>query len=77
MENMLAYIFGNLKHSNDAIVEIKKCLKHQYKFNKSTVIFAGFSAMYMIMLNKSRIDQEKKIEELAKEIEELKQTKGE
>lgn len=52
-------------------------LKKQRSFNKAVVFFAYACAAYITVNQFQNKQQSEKIEELTKEIEELKQTKGE
>jgi len=77
MDKMINYIFGNLQSSSDSIKSIKKTLKTQAKFNRTLNAFAFTIIIYALMAKTHNYGQDKKIEELSKEIEELKRMKGE
>lgn len=77
MENTFNYIFGNLMVNNNAIKQIAKCLKTQSRFNMCMVTFTVFATLGAMSLNAQINEQEEKINKLTKEIEELKETKGE
>ena len=76
MNEMIGYIFGSLHNSEDAIKHINKALKSQAKLNKYFAIMAIMSTGYMYICDYERKKQNRKIEALSKEIEELKM-KGE
>ena len=73
----LNYIFGNLCSTEKAIRHIGKCLVHQNKINKQFATFALVAATHAVLVNIYICEQDKKIKKLSKEIEELKETKGE
>lgn len=74
---MVNYIFGSLQASSDAVRIIKKTLSRQARVNRAYMIFALAVTSYTIVAEIRSCEQEKKIEELSKEIKELKCIKGE
>ena len=70
MVEVINYIFGSLQASSDAIKSIKKILRNQ-------AAFAFTITIYALMVEIHNYRQDKKIEELSNEIEELKRMKGE
>lgn len=70
MPEMFSYIFSSLSCSHKAIQCMGKALKQQAQINRSFVIFS-LATTYAILA------QNKKIEKLSNEIEELKQVEGE
>ena len=70
MVEVINYIFGSLQDSSDAIKSMKKILRNQARFNRTLTAFVFTITIYALMQNK-------KIEELSNEIEELKRMKGE
>lgn len=76
MVEMINYIFGSLQASNDAVTGIKKTLRNQMIFNKRLTVFAMLIIAYTIAAEIKLYEQDKKLEEIGKEIEELKRTKG-
>lgn len=84
MNNAVDYIFGSLRNSEQAIQEIVKCLKMQTKFNKRVAFFAITTGLNLyvhatkIKALHARIDElQKELEELKFETEEMHETKGE
>lgn len=77
MVEMINYVFGSLQASTDAVRDIKKTLRNQMIFNKRLTAFAIVISVYTIAAEIKLYEQDKKMEELGKEIEELKRTKGE
>ena len=76
MNDMIGYIFGSLHNSEEAIKLINKALKSQAKLNRQLITITAVTTLYMYMSEYERKKQNKKIEALSKEIEELKM-KGE
>lgn len=77
MVEMINYVFGSLQASTDAIKGIKKTLRNQMIFNKRLTAFAIVISVYTIAAEIKLYEQDKKLEELGKEIEGLKRMKGE
>lgn len=77
MVELVNYVFGSLQASTDAVRGIKKTLRNQMIFNKRLTAFVIVISVYTIAAEIKLYDQDKKLEELGKEIEELKRTKGE
>ena len=77
MDKTIGYIFGRLEIDEIAIGNIVSKLKKQMSFNKSVTFFAMACTAYMIVADVMRKEDLKKIEALTKEVEELKETKGE
>lgn len=73
---MLSYIFGSLKYSEDNIRKMKKILRVQSKLNGQLAIFAVVTTVYLITTELKIREQEKKLNKLNKEIEELKHVEG-
>lgn len=77
MVEMINYVFDSLQASTDAVKGIKKTLRNQMIFNKRLTVLAVVITSYTIATEIKIYEQNKKLEELGKEIEELKRTKGE
>lgn len=77
MVEMLSYIFGSLKESENSIKTIKTTLRNQARINRTVVTFALVVAAYTIALEVHTYEQNKKIQNLDNEIKELKRMKGE
>lgn len=77
MDEMFKHIFGSLYSSEKAISNIEKSLKRQRNFNKNVVGFAAVVVTYVIATELYKKIQDREIEALKKEIEELKAEKGE
>lgn len=76
MVEMLSYIFGSLKASENSIKNIKTTLRNQARINRTIAAFALVVAAYAISLEVHTYEQNKKIQNLDNEIKELKRTKG-
>lgn len=77
MLEMLSYIFGSLKTSENSIKVIKTTLRNQARINRTVAAFALVVAAYAIALEVHTYEQNKKIQNLDNEIKELKRMKGE
>jgi cell division protein FtsL len=77
MVEMLNYIFGSLKESENSIKAIKTTLRKQARINRTVATFALVVAAYAIALEVHTYEQNKKIQNLDNEIKELKRMKGE
>jgi len=77
MVEMLSYIFGSLKESENSIKTIKTTLRNQARINRTVAAFALVVAAYAIALEVHTYEQNKKIQNLDNEIKELKRMKGE
>ena len=77
MEGMISYIFGALRNSEKSVRDILNTLNKQKRLNQTFVIFSLTAIVYLYMADIYRYGQEKRIDELEREIEELKHTKGE
>lgn len=77
MNDMVKYIFGSLQNSEMAISKINHALIKQAKINRRMSMALGITVGYMIALDISITNQNKQIEKLNKEIEELKHMKEE
>jgi len=77
MMEMISYIFGSLKASENSIKNIKTILGNQARINRTFAAFAFVVAAYAIALKIHTYEQNKKIQNLDNEIKELKRMKGE
>ncbi len=76
MMEMISYIFGSLKASENSIKNIKTTLRNQARINRTVAAFALVVAAYAITLEVHTYEQNKKIQNLDNEIKELKRMKG-
>lgn len=76
MCEMIGYIFGSLKSSEDAVRNIRKALKTQKVVNQGIAIFAWSTIAYMLLELHYDQQQNDKIEKLSNEVKELKRMKG-
>jgi len=77
MDEMINYIFGSLKRSESELRHLRKTLKNQMNINRRFSAFALAATGYVILLEISSREQNKKIEKLSAELKELKRKKGE
>lgn len=70
MNEMLNYIFTNMD-------SYEKAIRSQRKFNLRTMIFTTIATLHVYYAEKDRLNLRKEIKRLSREIEELKQAKGE
>jgi cell division protein FtsL len=77
MVEMISYIFGSLKASENSIKDIKTTLRNQARINRTVAAFALIVVAYVIALENHTYEQNKKIQNLDNEIKELKRMKGE
>lgn len=77
MNEMIGHVFGNLDIHNKAIADIYETMKKQKKLNRTTAVMMLFTTLTVYKLVAAVTKQNEKIESLTKEIEELKETKGE
>lgn len=77
MDEIVGYIFKNLKNSENAIKILRKKLLKQTNFNRKTSMFIMLLAVNDILVSKKIHEYNKQIKQLGNEIEELKHSKGE
>lgn len=75
MPEMISYIFGSLRNSEEAIKNINKTLKAQNKINKTVVAFSLATVTYMVIADIQYREQQAKIDALTKEVKALKRDK--
>lgn len=77
MEKTIGYILGQLRDTEIAVKTVTKVLRRQARFNRNAAIINLSISLY-IMINEARWSCQKQInKELRKELDALKQTKGE
>ena len=76
MENFIEFKKKKKKHTA-AIRGIQRVLRNQAKLNRTSAYFLIAVGAYAVIANKRLDAQKSEIEKLAKEVEELKQMKGE
>lgn len=74
MNEMLGYVFGNLKITENAIRGVRRSLKEQKKFNRQVIVVLGALTGRMV-LNEMVLNT--KIKKMESEIKKLKTPKGE
>lgn len=72
MGEMLSYIFSSMKSSEKMLHGIQKVLVNQKTFNRNMTIYAVLTTAYILANESRRLEHEKKIAKLNKDIEELK-----
>ncbi|MBS6180530.1 MAG: hypothetical protein KH921_07055 [Erysipelotrichaceae bacterium] len=77
MGEMMNYIFGSLRSSEAAIKHIQRSLKRQQRFNRNIILCTWAMTTYVILTELDRREQNRKIEKLSNEIEELNSSEGE
>lgn len=77
MEKTIGYILGQLRDTEIAVKMVNKVLRRQARFNRNAAIINLSISLY-IMINEARWSCQKQInKELQKELDTLKQAKGE
>lgn len=76
MDEMIRYIFGNLRASSNALKIVGKTLQHQERINRSIAVLSLAVTAYVIVAEIRNQEQHDKIERLSHEIEELKRVEG-
>lgn len=77
MDEMMNYIFGSLRSSEVAIKHIQRILEGQQRLNRNVVLCIWATTTYVVLTELNRREQNRKIEKLSNEIEELKRSEGE
>lgn len=77
MCEMMRYIFGGLQSSEVAVKRIQRILQKQQKFNRHAVLCTCVMVACIVLTELDRQEQNRKIEKLSKDIEELKRSEGE
>lgn len=72
---MLTYLIASAKNTDTALNEISKTLKKQARFNRRIGLLAVAGGVYVVWSEHQRQEQESKITELTRKVEEL-QEKG-
>lgn len=69
---VMDYIFGSIEASEHSIRNINRALVKQRNFNRQLTLLIYMGAISALLSEINRREQEKKINKLSKEIEELK-----
>lgn len=77
MVDVINYIFGSLQASSNAIQSVTNILRKQVSFNRALIVLIFVIIIYAILVEIHSNGQDKKIEELSNDIEEIKRMKGE
>jgi hypothetical protein len=75
MDEMIGYIFGSLRSSDNAVKGIGKTLKKQEIINRKTTFSILILAAYTTVVAMHYHEQNEKIKSLKKEINDLKEPK--
>lgn len=76
MDEMMSYIFGDLRTTKNALKYIDRTLRRQKATNRRLALLILATATYAVVAEFCHQEQRKRIEELDAEIEELRK-KGE
>lgn len=77
MDEMVRYIFGSLRSSENIIKLMKKALRYQTKFNLTVAFFTSMTTVYIALTEVRAYEQNKKINEISAKLKELSQSEGE
>lgn len=77
MDEMVRYIFGSLRSSENTIKLMKKTLRYQAKFNLTVAFFTSMTTVYIALTEVRAYEQNKKINEISAKLKELSQSEGE
>lgn len=81
MEKMIGYIFGSLKHTDDAIQEINKSLRRQNGVNRRLGILTLATVAYLYVAEKRHKEEKEEfehmIDKLNEDVRRLNTAKGE
>lgn len=77
MDEMIRYIFGSLRSSENTIKLMKKALRYQAKFNLKVAFFTSMTTVYIALTEVRAYEQNKKINEISAKLKELSQSEGE
>lgn len=72
MDEMLNYIFSSMRSSEKMLRGVRKVLVEQRSFNRNVILYAVITTAYILANESKRLEQDKKIAKLSKEVEELK-----
>ena len=72
MDEMLGYIFGNLKNSESAIRNVNRTLSVQNRINRKFTSFSLVAALGFAVVTMVINEQSRQINKLTKEIEQMK-----
>lgn len=72
MDNMIGYIFGSLRLSEEGLESVRKTLRRQAKLNRKFVIFGLTMGLYASLVHLNIKAQNEKIEKMEAELKELK-----
>lgn len=76
MYEMMGYVLGSLKSSEDSVKCIKRTLRAQRSINQGIALLAWATVAHMILELHHDRKQNDKIEKLSNEVKELKRMKG-
>lgn len=61
MEKMIGYIFGSLKNTDEAIIEINKSLRYQVKINKRFGLYSLATVAWLYFAEKRYAEEKKEL----------------
>ena len=76
MEKMMSYVFKHMHDIERDMGSMAKILYKQHGFNKIVAVFTVLTTMHICKLHSRIDDRNKNINDLSKEVEELKEMKG-
>ncbi len=76
MDEMIRYIFKNLRYAECAMYQTAKGMRRQRSFNQAMLFFAVGATARLISQNRDISDMRREIKELKTEVKELKSVEG-
>lgn len=76
MDEMIRYVFRNMKETDMTLKMMRKILARQSKINSAVNLSITAFAVCLIILERKRAEQDKRIEALEKKMKERKTAEG-